>query len=186
MRQDLSDLDSALWPDDQLERHIVHALGELSLAIPQELSEAVATTEGSRDLDVGGLAGLIEVEAVEYPVGEFPPAYLGFSSWGGTITLHRESAPDGSDAKVFYTASHTLDEDGSSLADHLVDVLVTGASAYAAQELASSNIGQLSLQPAAAERYAAWSRARHTAFRQLLHTHGRKNRVRSRRLYVPA
>ena len=40
--------------------------------------------------------------------------------------------------------------------------------------------------PAAAERYAAWARARLTAFRQLLHTYGRKNRLRARRLYIPA
>ena len=65
-------------------------------------------------------------------------------------------------------------------------MLVTGASAYAAEEAASGSTGVLTLDPAAAERYAAWARARLTAFRQLLHTYGRKNRLRARRLYVPA
>jgi hypothetical protein len=87
---------------------------------------------------------------------------------------------------VFFTAAHTLDEEGSTLLDSAVDILLTGASAYAALELASAHAGVLNLDPSAVERYAAWSRARLTAFRQLLHTYGRKNRVRQRRMYVPA
>ena len=186
VRQDLSDTEAERWPDEQLDRHIEHALNELSLSIPQELSEAMATAEGSRDLAVDGLAGLIEVEAIEFPIGDFPPTYIGFGSWGGTLSLHLEPEPDGSDVKVYYTALHTLDDEESTLPDQIVDVLVTGASAYAALELASGTTERLNLDAAATEKYAAWSRARLTAFRQLLHTYGRKNRVRGRRLYVPA
>jgi len=186
VRRDLSDTESAGWPDEQLDRHIEHALSELSLAMPQELSDLVATTAGSRDLDVSELSGLIEVEAVEFPAGEFPPAYTGFATWGETLTLHLGALPDGTDAKVFYAAAHTLDEEGSTLAHHHVDILVTGATAYAALELAAGSTGVVNLDPKAAERYAAWSRARLTAFRQLLHTYGRKNRLRGRRMYVPA
>ncbi|MBK9612554.1 hypothetical protein [Candidatus Amarobacter glycogenicus] len=97
--------------------------------------------------------------------------------------IPRRTAPE---ARVHYTAAHTLDEEDSTLPAHLVDILVTGASAYAALELASATTGTLNLDPEASEHYAAWARARLTAFRQLLHTYGRKNRVRSRRLYVPA
>ena len=186
VRQDLSDTASQRWPDDQLERHIAHALGELSLAIPREQAATIATTAGSRDIAIGEFEGMLEVEAVEYPVGEFPPAYAGFSVWGSTLALHLDTAPDGSGARVHYTAAHTLDEEDSTLPEHLVDILVTGASAYAAVELASATTGTLNLDPEASEHYAAWARARLTAFRQLLHTYGRKNRVRSRRLYVPA
>ena len=186
VRRDLSDVAEAVWPDDQLDRHIAHALGELSLAIPQELTATVATTPGSRDLSLSSITGLIEVEAAEYPLAQYPPAYVGYSVWADTLSLHLPTAPDGSDAKLYYTAVHTLDEEESTLPDALVEVLVTGASAYAAQELSSGSTGSLTLDPAAAERYAAWARARLTAFRQLLHTYGRKNRLRARRLYVPA
>jgi hypothetical protein len=186
LRQDLSDVAEDRWPDEQLDRHIEHALGDLSLAIPQELTLLMATTSGSRDLVIGDIEGLVEVEAVEYPVGQFPPSYVGFSTWGTTIALHVDSAPDGSDAKLYYTAVHVLDDEDSTLADSQVDILITGASAYAAQELAAGRTDVLTTDPAAAERYAAWSRARLTAFRQLLHTFGRKNRVRSKRLYAPA
>ncbi len=186
LRQDLSDTTSERWPDDQLDRHIAHALADLSLAIPRELTATLATTAGSRDLAVDSLEGLVEIEAVEYPVGEFPPVYAGFSTWGATLALHLETAPDGSDAKLYYTAVHTLDDDGSTLADLLVDILLTGAGAYAALELASATTNSLTLDAEASEHYAAWARARLTAFRQLLHTYGRKNRVRQRRLYIPA
>jgi hypothetical protein len=186
LRQDLSDVAEDRWPDEQLDRHIEHALGDLSLAIPQELTLLMATTSGSRDLVIGDIEGLVEVEAVEYPVGQFPPSYVGFSTWGTTIALHVDSAPDGSVAKLYYTAVHVLDDEDSTLADSQVDILITGASAYAAQELAAGRTDVLTTDPAAAERYAAWSRARLTAFRQLLHTFGRKNRVRSKRLYAPA
>ncbi|MGE0601507.1 MAG: hypothetical protein AB7J35_18840 [Dehalococcoidia bacterium] len=186
LRKDLSDVAEERWPDDQLDRHIEHALSELSLSIPQELTATVATTLGSRDVSIATLDGLLDVEAVEFPVGEFPPSYAGYSVWGTTLALHVEHEPDGTDAKVFYTAEHSLDEEGSTLAGPMVDVLVTGASAFAAQELASGRTDALTTDPAAAERYAAWSRARLTAFRQLLHTYGRKNRVRTRRMFVPA
>ena len=186
VRRDLSDFAEARWPDDQIDRHIAHALDELSLAIPQELSVTVATTAGSRDLSLAAVSGLIEVDTVEFPLAQFPPAYIGFSTWADTLSLHAETAPDGSNAKLYYTAMHTLDGLGSTLPDSLVEILVTGASAYAAQEQSSGSTGALTVDPAAAERYAAWGRARLTAFRQLLHTYGRKNRLRGRRLYVPA
>jgi len=186
VREDLRDSDAERWPDEQIDRHIAHALSDLSLAIPRELTEELATTAGSRDLAVGSLEGLIEVEAVEFPVGAFPASFISFSSWGGTLALHSDQLPDGSDAKVYYLASHTLDEEGSTLGEHLVDLLTTGASAYAALELASFATDRLNLDPRAAEKHHAWARARLTAFQQLLHTYGRKNRVRERRLYVPA
>jgi hypothetical protein len=186
VRKDLSDAGSLVWPDDQLDRHIEHALSELSLAMPRELATTVSTTDGSRDIAIDGLAGLIEVETAEYPLEQFPPAFIGFSVWGSVLSLHSPAEPDGDDAKLYYTAVHVLDDVGTTLNDAHIDILVTGATAYAAQELASATANQLNLEPGASERYAAWSRARLTAFRQLLHTYGRKNRLRGRRMYVPA
>ena len=186
VRKDLSDTGSLVWPDEQLDCHIEHALSELSLAMPRELTATLETTPGTRHLAIDELAGLIEVETVEYPLEQFPPAFIGFSAWGAALSLHSSEEPDGNDAKLYYTAMHVLDEDGTTLADAQVDILVTGATAYAAQELAAGTANQLNLDPAASERYAAWSRARLTAFRQLLHTYGRKNRLRARRMYIPA
>jgi hypothetical protein len=189
VRKDLHDTDSSAyrWTDDELDRHISRALDELSLAIPQEKTATLATTAGSRDLSLGSLTGLIEVEAVELPEGEFPPAYVGFSRWGNTLTLHMDLPPDGEEARLFYTARHALDDTGSTLPGQFEELLATGAGAYAALELSSFATDRLNTGgPGVAEQYASWARARLTAFRQLLFQHGRANRVRGRRLFTPA
>lgn len=186
LRLDLGDPDALRWDDDALDRHIARALSELSLAIPRELTADLATTPGSRELSLGSLSGLVEVEAAEYPAGKFPPVYVRFATWEGTLTLHTPTAPDGGDARLYYTAAHLLDEEGSTLPSTLEEVLLTGAAAYAALELAAGTVEQLNLNGGTPAAYAGWARARLTAFHQLLHAHGRKNRVRARTLYTPA
>jgi len=189
VRKDLGDTTAGAyrWSDDELDRHIARALEELSRAIPREQVALAATTPGSREIDLSGLASLIEVEAVEYPVDSFPPVMPGFSTWADSLTLHTETAPDGGDARLYYTAAHVVDGSGSTLAGFLEDVLAAGAGAYAALEWAVAGIDRLNTGgPDVANQYESWGRARLTAFRQLLHQHGRSNRVRGRRLYVPA
>ncbi len=182
IRKDLHDTDAGdyRWPDAQLDRHIEHALEEVSLAIPRELSAAVATTAGSADVSITSLEGLIDVERVEYPVGQFPACLVPFTRWGDTLTLALEALPTGDDAQLSYTARHTLDASGSTLAPFLEDLVVTGAGAYAVLEQAAFTVDVLTTGSDVAERYEAWARARLIAFRQLLFQYGRNNRVRSR------
>jgi len=189
VRKDLGDTDAGgyRWSDDELDWHIERALDELSRAIPREQVALLATTAGSREIDLSPLTGLIEVEAVEHPVDRFPPVLVGFSTWAESLTLHVERAPDGGDARVYYLARHVLDAVGTTLPGFLEDVLAAGAGAYAALEAAVSRIDRLNTGgPDVAKQYEAWGRARLTAFRQLLYQHGRSNRVRARRVYVPA
>ena len=189
VRTDLHDTDSGAyrWSDADLDRHIARALDDVSRAIPREQSATLATTTGSRDLSLATLAGLIEVEAVEYPAGEFPPAYAGFTAWAGTLSLHTPTVPNGADAKVHYTALHTLDANGSTLPGHLEDLVAAGAGAYAALEWSAFTIDRLNTGgDEVAKQYASWARARLTAFEQLLKHHARRNAVRPRWLFVPA
>lgn len=186
LRIDLGDPASDRWDDDTLDRHIAHALSELSTACPRELTAGLATTPGSRELSLASIEGLLEVEAVEYPVDHFPPCYVRFATWEGSLTLHTATAPDGGDARLYCTAGHSLDDEGTTLTAVLEDVLVLGAAAHAALELSSATIEQLNLNGGTPAAYAAMARARLTAFHQLLRLHGRKNRVRTRTLYTPA
>lgn len=189
IRHDLRDLDPGdhRWDDAQLARHLEAALTEFGLACPREATATLATTPGSRSLDLAALDGLVEVEAVEYPVGGFPPRFIGFGSWGGVLTLHSDHEPDGSDAKLYFTARHQLDADGSSLTREQADLVAMGAGALAALEQSLFLADQLTTGgERTAERYGDWGRARLTAFRQLLFHYGRRNRVRQRRLYRPA
>lgn len=186
VRKDLHDTDASAyrWSDGQLDRHIDHALSDLTQAWPQEKRTTIATTAGSRDLSLAALTDVVEVEAVEYPAGQYPPVYARFSLWGATLTLLVETAPTGADARVHYTARHVLDGSGTTLNTQQVDVLALGAGAYAALEQAVSTTDRLTTGPDASAAYAGQARARQTAFIQLLHQYGRRNRVRGRRLYA--
>lgn len=189
VRQDLHDTDPGAyrWSDDQLDRHIAHALADLDLAMPREQSATIATTPGSRDLSLTSLTGLVEVESVEYPLGNYPPSYVRISRWDSTITLLVDSEPTGADAKVLYTARHELDDSGSTVPAAMEDALAMGAAGYAAIELANGTTDVLTTGGAGVNRdYAAWGQAWLTAFRQLLGQNGRKNAVRTKRMYVPA
>jgi len=95
VRRDLHDEDDAnyRWSNDELDRHITHAVKEFSEAIPHEQKATKATTSGSREIDVSSLTDRIMVEAVEYPVDEFPKRYQRFSLWGDNLTLLLMSLP---------------------------------------------------------------------------------------------
>ncbi|MGI8926956.1 MAG: hypothetical protein ACR2HN_09970 [Tepidiformaceae bacterium] len=189
LRKDLHDTDAAAyrWTDAQLDRHIDRGLGEVSQAVPLEKTATIATTNGSRDLAVASLTGLLDIEAAEFPVGDYPPTYVPYSRWATTVTLHVDAVPTGQNAKLYYTARHTLDGAGTTLPAELEDVVATGAAAFAAIELANYRIDQLnSGGDEVSERYASWGRGWLMAYRELLRLHARRARVRPRRLYVPA
>lgn len=187
IRIDLHDGDAARWDDASLDRHIARALRDIDNAIPREVSALVATTADSRELAIDALTGLIAVEAVEFPIGHYPPAFVQFSKWEESLTLQSPAVPDGSDARVYYTAAHELDDTGTTLPAHLEDMLATGAAAYAMLEQATATTDVLTAAgPGVPADFAAQGRAWMSAFRELLGHHARRNRVRPRRLYVPA
>ncbi|MCZ2110330.1 MAG: hypothetical protein LC118_12315 [Dehalococcoidia bacterium] len=188
VRLDLHDTDASIerWTDDQLDRHIAHAVAELNLLAPRQLSSTMATTPGSRDLDISALTGIIAVERVEFPAGYYPPCIVRFERWGENLTLLVSREPEGQDARVFYTAAHTLDGSGSTLPPELETLVVMGAAAFAVNERALFSAEQLNnAGPAVPEQLAAWGRARETAFRQLLREHTRRRRTGSRRAVLP-
>ncbi|MDI6857082.1 MAG: hypothetical protein QME71_02065 [Dehalococcoidia bacterium] len=190
VRRDLHDEDPAdyRWSDDELDRHIARALRELSLAIPLEAMATLTAAPDSRDVSLASLADRVCVEAVEYPVGEYPPAYVGFSLWGDTLTLLVDSPPLAAhDVNVFYGKLHTLDESGSTLPPKLEEIVATGAVAYAALEWASFAVNRINVGGSDVWRsYHLLGQERLSAFAAALARHGRRSGVRSRRLYSAA
>ena len=186
VRTDLRDPGAERWDDEALDRHIERALADLSLAAPREAVATLATTEGSRDLDLASLAGRIAVDAVEYPAGQYPPALVAFSIWGDVLTLVVDAAPsEGEDVQVRYSAAHVLDEEGTTVPDALHDLVATGAAAYAAIEWASYATNRINVGGDDVwRRYLAWGQDRLASFSRALAKHGRERRLKSRRLYV--
>lgn len=189
VRTDLHDEDAGgyRWFSAELDRHISHALRELSLAVPVESKATLQVTPGSRDLSLSSLAGLVLVESVEYPAGRFPPSYVEHRVWGDTLTLLTERAPgEGEEAVVYYGNLHTLDYTNSTVPEALEDVLVAGAAGYAALSMSGFTINRLNTGGDAVWRdYMAWGRERLSVFHRALARHGHSGRLRARQLRRP-
>ena len=110
VRRDLHDEDANnyRWTNDELDRHITHAAKDYSESVPYEEKAIKATTSGLREIDIASLSDRIMIEAVEYPIGNFPRRYQRFALWGDIITLLGDETPDGSNACIYYGKLHIL------------------------------------------------------------------------------
>ncbi len=188
VRRDLHDEDAGnyRWTDDELDRHIAHAVTEFSEAIPLEQKATEATTSGSREIDISTLTGRIMVQAVEYPVDKFPRRYQRFTLWGDTVTLLGEEVPDGSNAYIYYGKLHTLDGSTSTILTNLEDLVAAGAEGYAAVEWAVHAVNRVNIGGAMTpSEFLNWGNEKLGFFRQELKRLGRRNRVRISQLYKP-
>ncbi|MBI4289770.1 MAG: hypothetical protein HY671_15245 [Chloroflexi bacterium] len=189
VRRDLKDEDAAAyrWSDSEIDRHIDHALRDLSGVAPLPAKATLTTTAGSRDISIGALANLVAIEAVEYPSGLYPPSYVPYSLWGATLSLLTDSPPPGAEGvNIYYGKLHTLDATTSTLPAALEDLVAIGAEAYAAIEWASFasnrvNVGGVGV----AESYLAWGQERLAAFQERLGSQGKNAAIRLRHLYRP-
>ena len=188
VRKDLHDEDSAAyrWTDAVLDRHIGRAVNEYSLHAPLEQRTTLTTTAGSRDLSISSLANLLDIEAVEWPVGEFPPRRVAWSEWQTTITMDVVNAPAGvENVYVYWLKAHTLDSGSSTIPAIHDDIICAGAAAYAALDWTSYasnrvNVGGDDVWG----RYSAFAQERLRYFNDELRRVGRRNSVRVRRMYT--
>jgi len=193
VRQDLHDEDSSAyrWTDAVLDRHIGRAVGDYSLYFPLEQKTTLTTTAGSRELSTASLASLITIDAVEWPAGQFPPAYVPFARWQATIIMDAPNVPAGvENVHVYWTRVHTLDATTSTLLVAHEEVIATGAAAHAALDWTSFATNRINTGGDDVwGRYKAFGESRMRDFRRDLARLARENRVRARRLYstdVPA
>src|SRR3989338_168777 len=117
VRRDLHDEDATnyRWTNNELDRHIAHAVRDFSEAVPYEQKATKATTSGSREVNITTITDRIMVEAVEYPVDKFPKRYQRFSLWADILTLLGDEVPDGSNTYIYYGKLHTLGASTSTI-----------------------------------------------------------------------
>jgi len=188
VRRDLHDEDDTnyRWTDEELDRHIAHAVKDFSEAIPYEQKAIKATTSGSREIDISALTDRIMIEAVEYPVAQFPKKYQRYSLWEDILTLLGDEIPDGSNANIYYGKLHTVDAEGSSIPTKYEDLVATGAGGYAAVELAAYAINRVNVGGLMTPKeFLTWGKEKLRYFKAELKRLGRRNRVRVRSLYEP-
>ena len=188
VRRDLHDEDSNnyRWTDDEINRHIVHAVKEFSEQIPYEQKATKATTSGSRELDISAITDRVMVEAAEYPADKFPKRYQPFSLWGDTLTMLGDEVPDGTNAYIYYGKLHTLDASGSTIPAQNEDLIAAGACGYAAIEWAIYAVNRVNVGGTATPgELLGWGNQKLKYFRQELKRLGRRHRVRVSTLYQP-
>jgi len=108
VREDLQDTDSQnyRWTDDEVDGAIERVVREFSLAYPLQQQTDIATTEGSREIDISSLSKLLKVDSVEFPIDADPRCYQHFGTWD--TTLYITDTGDGSDARLRWGKQHTL------------------------------------------------------------------------------
>lgn len=188
VRRDLHDEDAGnyRWTDDELDRHMAHALKEFSEHIPLEQRATQVTTSGSREVDISTMTERVMVEAVEYPVDQFPKKYQPFSLWGDTLTLLGDEVPDGANAYIYYGKLHTLDASSSTIPAQFEELVAAGAGGYAAVAWALYAINRVNVGGTMTPgELLDWGNQKLKYFRQELRRLGRRNRVRISALYKP-
>ena len=187
VRRDLKDEDSQnyRWSNEELDRHIDHALRDFSKALPWESKAQIATTADSREISVASLTNRLNIYAVEYPIDKFPPRYQRFSLYQDTITLLGNEVPDGSNCRIYYGKLHELDETSSSIPPQHEDIVAIGAEAYALLEWAAFSINRLSVGGKQTPRDFR-IRGEELLFQFKRELARLKSHVRSRQLYLPA
>ena len=188
IRCDLHDEDqnNYRWSDNELDRHILHAVSDLSEAIPSQQTAIIPTTNGSRAVDISDIADRISICAVEYPVNYFPKRYRRFSLWKNTLTLIDGEIPNGENACLYYETMHTLDSSGSGIPSHLEELVICGVCGYAAIEWAAYSVNRVNIGGSGTPaEFLRWGKMKIDYFRSELKRAGRKNSVRINRLYKP-
>ena len=188
VRRDLHDEDDTnyRWTDDELDRHIAHAVKDFSEAIPDEQMAIKATASGSREIDISTLTDRVVIEAVEYPMAQFPRKYQRYSLWADTLTLLGDEVPDGSNAHIYYGKLHTLDATTSTIPTKHEDLVAIGAGGYAAVEWAAYAINRVNVGGLmTTKEFLTWGRKKLSYFKAELKRLRRRSRVRNRSLYTP-
>ena len=188
VRRDLHDEDAEnyRWTNDELDRHIAHAVKDFSESVPYEQKTTKATTAGSREIDISTLTDRIVIEAVEYPAAQFPRKYQRYSLWADTLTLLGDDVPDGSNAYIYYGKLHTLDAQGSTIPEKFEDLVALGAEGYAAVEWAVYATNRVNVGGSAtSSEFLKWGREKLQQFKAEVRWLGRTNRIRLTSLYKP-
>ena len=189
VRRDLHDEDanSYRWTDEVLNRHIERALAKVSKVSPQEKKTAKQLASDNREVSVADLTDRVVVEAIEYPVGQYPPSRVRFNQWGDTLLLNLPGTPKvGESVTVYYGALHRLTDTASTLPEALEELVITGAAAYAALEWAAYAVNRLNVGGQDVWRqYLTWAEERMADFELQLARIGRRSGFRPRNLFHP-
>jgi hypothetical protein len=180
VRRDLKDEDSSnyRWQDNEIERAIARALAELARYVPREMKSTIATTDGSRDIDISTLTDRVSVDRVEFPIDETPRQFQRFSVYQDTLTLVGDAEGDGANCYIYWGKIHTLDATTCTLPAYLEDILALGAAAYAVLAQTQYRTDTAGFGGEQADRdYQTWGNAMLKEFKSQLKRFGKDRKL---------
>lgn len=182
VRRDLMDEECPQrFTDGQIDRALQRAVNELSLYSPRPMLTDLKTTRGTRVIAVTELSPRISIEKVEFPAGMCPERFIRFSLTGDMLIM--EVPGDGSDCRVYWSSMHVVDEDHSTVPAHLEDIVVLGATAYAALSLSQYTTDKTNIGGENVDRdYLYWAKGRLLDFQSALRR--LKSKVKVQRTYM--
>ena len=186
VRRDLKDEDASnyRWQDNEIDRAISRALAELSRYVPREMKSTIATTDGSREIDISSLTDRVSVDRMEFPIDEHPRQFQRFAVYQDTLTLIGSTEGDGEDCYVYWGKVHTLDGSSSTIPSYLEDVLALGAAAYAVLAQTQYRTDTAGFGGDQADRdYQNWGTAMLKEFKSQLKRFGKSRKLKVGTLY---
>jgi hypothetical protein len=184
VREDLQDTDAAnyRWTNDEVDGAIQRVVREFSLAYPQMESTDIATTDGSREIDISTLSGLIAIMSVEFPIGEGPACCQRVELW--KTTLYMQDKGNGDDARVRWYKDHTL-ATSSTIPTQFEEIIVLGATGYLAASASAYTIDRASIAGKwATINFLKWGQERLERYEKKLKAINRNNRIITREFYT--
>jgi hypothetical protein len=185
VREDLQDTDSQnyRWTDDEVDGAIERVVTEYSLHAPIEQQDDIATTDGDTELDISSLSGLLEIESVEFPIGQSPKYLQRTEYWASK--LYMEDEGDGEDARVRWLKKHTLTTESTTIPTEHEEIIVLGATGYLAMSAAAYTVDRASIAGRHATiNYKAWGKERLDRYDRKLKAISRTSRIITRELYA--
>lgn len=172
-KTDLRETGAGTWTDAQVDRAIADALREYGEAAPQELRvDYLVPAASKRTLDLtlvlaaGDFDGLLRIDSIEYPIGQWPPEYLRFDKWGKYLTIHSDAVLDNLTVRIAYATTHTLSASASTVPQRHAELLTLGATGFALRQLAAGVHNQITVHDDDARRADALAEPRLAAFRE--------------------
>jgi len=185
VRLELRDTDenNYFWTDAEIDQALAWAVMEYSTNNPIQQQTDIATTQGSREIDISELDGLIRVQSVEYPIGYYPPYYQKLRYWAGHLTI--EDKGDGSNARVRWLKKHTVTDEESTVPPEHDHIVVLGAAVHLAWSASVSLVERLNISGRyGTQGFRLWAQRRYTEYLRKLKQISQANRVQGQILYT--
>ena len=185
VREDLQDTDSQnyRWTDDEVDGAIDRVVTEYSLHAPIEQQDDIATTDGDTELDISSLTGLLEIESVEFPIGQTPKYLQRTEYWAGH--LYMQDKGNGNNAWVRWLKKHTLAAGSTTIPTEHEEIIVLGATGYLAMSASAYTVDRASIAGRHATiNFKAWGKERLDRYDRKLKAVSRSSKVIPHQLYT--